>query len=72
MEIKRINMKAKCAERAFKLEDIPNIGKALAEDFRHIGIERPSQLKGKEGMAPGKEKKVLALRVLKYRGFPDV
>lgn len=43
-------MKAKKATEAKKLEDIPNIGKAVAEDLRLLGIERPSQLKGKDGL----------------------
>ncbi len=31
-----------------KLEDLPNIGKAMAQDLRIIGIERPVQLIGKD------------------------
>ena len=30
-----------------KLEDLPNIGKAMAGDLRRIGIENPFQLIGK-------------------------
>lgn len=30
-----------------KLEDIPNIGKSIAEDLRLIGIKTPKQLKDK-------------------------
>lgn len=43
-------MKAKTADEAKKLEDIPNIGKAVAEDLRILGINRPSELKGKDGL----------------------
>jgi hypothetical protein len=43
-------MKAKKAAEANILEQIPNIGKAIAEDLRGIGITRPKQLKGKDGL----------------------
>ena len=43
-------MKAKNSDEAKKLEDIPNIGKAVAEDLRLMGITKPSQLKGKDGL----------------------
>ncbi len=43
-------MKAKHAADAVKLEQIPNIGKAVAEDLRSIGITKPSQLQGKDGI----------------------
>lgn len=43
--------KAKTAALAFYLEQIPNIGKALAKDLRAIGITKPSQLKGRDGLA---------------------
>lgn len=42
--------KAKKAIDAKKLEDIPNVGKAVAEDLRLIGIHHPEQLKGKDGI----------------------
>lgn len=32
-----------------KLEDLPNIGKAMATDLRLIGIHSPEQLKGCNG-----------------------
>lgn len=44
-------MKAKKASDALQLEHIPNIGKAVAEDLRGIGITKPTQLKGKDGIA---------------------
>ena len=44
-------MKAKTAKEASRLEQIPNIGKAVAGDLRGIGITRPEQLKGKNGLA---------------------
>lgn len=34
-------------DRVFRLEDLPNIGKAVAADLRRIGINSPGQLKGK-------------------------
>ena len=33
-------------DRVFKLEDLPNIGKAMATDLRGIGICEPGQLVG--------------------------
>jgi hypothetical protein len=45
------NMKAKVASEATKLEHIPNIGRAIADDLRLLGITRPQQLKGKDGIA---------------------
>ncbi len=44
-------MKAKRAAEARVLEQIPNVGKAVAEDLRRIGILKPEQLKGKDGIA---------------------
>lgn len=43
-------MKAKKSAEAGTLEQIPNIGKAIADDLRGIGITRPEQLKGKDGL----------------------
>lgn len=43
-------MKAKKAAETARLEQIPNVGKAVAEDLRSIGITRPEQLKGKDGL----------------------
>ena len=43
-------MKAKKATEAARLEQIPNVGKAVAQDLRNIGITRPDQLKGKDGL----------------------
>lgn len=42
--------KAKKASEAECLEQIPNIGKAIAEDLRGIGIQMPEQLRGKDGL----------------------
>jgi Pathogenicity locus len=36
------------AEKTKTLEDIPNIGKAIAADLRVLGIETPAQLKGRD------------------------
>ena len=44
-------MKAKKASEASRLEQIPNVGKAVAGDLRAIGIQKPSDLKGKDGIA---------------------
>ena len=41
-------MKARTAAEARKLEDLPNIGKAMAGDFRLLGIEHPHQLAGRD------------------------
>lgn len=35
---------------AAKLEDIPNVGPAIAKDLRDIGIQTPSQLKEADGL----------------------
>ncbi len=35
-------------ERVRVLEDVPNVGKAIAADLRLVGIERPAQLKGRD------------------------
>ncbi len=43
-------MKALRAADARKLEDVPNIGKAIADDLRGIGIAEPRDLVGKDGM----------------------
>lgn len=43
-------MKAKKASEAVTLEQIPNIGKSIAEDLRLIGIESPEQLKSSDGL----------------------
>ncbi len=34
-------------ESVSKLTDLPNVGKACAEDFRVLGISKPSELIGK-------------------------
>jgi hypothetical protein len=33
------------------LEDLPNVGKAIAGDLRAIGIRKPAQLKGRDPYA---------------------
>lgn len=43
-------MKAKHASEAKKLTDIPNIGKAVSQDLILMGITKPSQLIGKDGI----------------------
>ena len=39
------------AVAAAALEDLPNVGKAVAADLRAVGIDRPSQLKRKDPYA---------------------
>jgi hypothetical protein len=40
--------KARNAEECERLEQLPNIGPALAEDLRLIGIHQPKELRGKD------------------------
>ncbi len=40
--------KAVHPDDAVKLEDIPNVGPATAEDLRRMGIETPAQLSGQD------------------------
>lgn len=42
--------KVKTAKEAEFLEQIPNIGKAVAQDLRILGIKKPADLKGKDGL----------------------
>ena len=42
--------KAKNASEAQFLEQIPNIGKAVAEDLRILKVTHPHQLKGQDGL----------------------
>lgn len=44
-------MKALVASEAVKLQHIPNIGPAMAEDFKMLGISRPAQLAGADPFA---------------------
>jgi hypothetical protein len=37
-------------DMVFKLEDLPNIGKAMATDLRGIGIREPEQLVGNDAI----------------------
>lgn len=37
-------MKAQVASQAIRLQDIPNIGPAMVEDFKLLGIDLPAQL----------------------------
>lgn len=43
--------KAKTAREAIALDQIPNVGKSIANDLVAIGIKRPIQLKGKDPIA---------------------
>ncbi len=40
--------KAQRAESVIWFEDIPNIGKAIAKDFRILGLKTPQALKGRD------------------------
>jgi Pathogenicity locus len=42
--------KAASAEQCLRLEQLPNIGPALAADLRLIGIARPADLRGKDAL----------------------
>ena len=44
-------MKAKHASECHALEDIPNIGPALAADLRLIGIRHPDELRAQDAFA---------------------
>jgi Pathogenicity locus len=44
-------MKAASAKDAKRLEDIPNIGKSMAQDLRQMGIFEPSALIGQNPYA---------------------
>lgn len=38
-------------ERVKALTDLPNIGRAMAEDLRLLGIDQPAQLRGRDPYA---------------------
>lgn len=40
--------KARCLAGARRLEEVPNIGPAMADDLRALGIETPAGLRGKD------------------------
>ena len=46
----RAQMKNPDRATVSRLTDLPNIGKAMAEDLELIGITHPAQLKGKNGL----------------------
>ncbi len=41
-------MKAKSNSEAEHLEQVPNIGRAIADDLRLIGVQRPAELSGQD------------------------
>jgi hypothetical protein len=49
MQVKR--PKAACAAECEALEQLPNIGPALADDLRAIGIHHPRELRGQDPLA---------------------
>jgi hypothetical protein len=46
-----VSTKRKAAAKAATLEDLPNVGKAIAADLRALGIRQPAQLKRKNPYA---------------------
>jgi len=38
-------------DRVFELEDLPNVGRAVAADLRRIGIRKPGELAGRDPFA---------------------
>lgn len=44
-------MKARTAADAARFEDIPNIGPAMAADFRLLGLAAPAELAGRDPRA---------------------
>jgi len=46
-----VSTKRKPAAEAATLEDLPNVGKAIAADLRALGIRQPAQLKRKNPYA---------------------
>ena len=41
-------MSKKIFKNVKELEDLPNIGKSIAGDLRHLGIRKPEELRGKD------------------------
>jgi hypothetical protein len=46
-----VSTKRKPGAKAATLEDLPNVGKAIAADLRALGIRRPAQLRRKNPYA---------------------
>lgn len=46
-----MSAKATHALEVTRFEDIPNIGKKMAEDFREMGLKKPSDLMHKDAFA---------------------
>lgn len=42
--------KAATADECLALEQLPNVGPAMAADLRLLGIQSPQQLKGRDGL----------------------
>lgn len=42
--------KAATAEQCLALEQLPNVGPAMAADLRALGIRTPQELKGRDGL----------------------
>ena len=43
--------KARTLDEARRLEDMPNVGHAIADDLRALGLERPAPLRGQDPVA---------------------
>lgn len=46
-----MNKKAKRAGEATELRQIPNVGEAVIKDLNLLGITKPQQLQGKDGIS---------------------
>jgi hypothetical protein len=44
-------MPKKTFKNVKELEDLPNIGKSIAGDLKHLGILKPEELRGKDAFA---------------------
>lgn len=43
--------KAACAEDCHRLEQLPNVGPAIAAELRRIGVEHPAELRQRDPLA---------------------
>ena len=60
--ISRYKMKAIRADEVKRFEDIPNVGKRMADDFRQLGIKNPADLKKKKAITLYRKMCVIAGR----------
>jgi hypothetical protein len=68
MTMKKLAAKSGAANRAeySKLEQLPNVGPAIADDLRQLGVARPEDLKGRDPYAMYEE----LCRITKQRHDP--